>query len=147
MSFAQARVTDQNNWLGFADILPASQVQDPLFVELRDGTEIEISQFFEDRKTGGLDPLPLTVKMTLAEEVTFINKGAIIKELNKLEDNSYLIMDVSKTHYLDNDIVEILDDFKVKAEEKNINIKIISERGIIENPESYQQFFNKPKTA
>ncbi|MFD0977370.1 SulP family inorganic anion transporter [Salinimicrobium gaetbulicola] len=88
-----------------------------------------------------------TVKMTLAEEVTFINKGAIIKELNKLEDNSYLIMDVTKTHYLDNDIVEILDDFKVKAEEKNINIKIISERGIVENPESYQQFFNKPKTA
>lgn len=88
-----------------------------------------------------------TIKMTLAEEVTFINKGAIIKELNNLEENSYLIMDVTKTHYLDNDIVEILDDFKVKAEERNINIKIISERGIVENPESYQQFFNKPKTA
>lgn len=88
-----------------------------------------------------------TVKMTLAEEVTFINKGAIIKELNNLEENSYLIMDVTKTHYLDNDIVEILDDFKVKAQERNINIKIVSERGVIENPESYQQFFNKPKTA
>ncbi len=88
-----------------------------------------------------------TVKMTLAEEVTFINKGAIIKELNQLEENSYLIMDVSKTHYLDNDIIEILDDFKIKAEERNINIKIISERGEVENPESYQQFFRKPKTA
>ena len=39
-----------------------------------------------------------TVKMTLAEEVTFINKGAIIKELNKLKENSYLIMDVRKVH-------------------------------------------------
>lgn len=86
-----------------------------------------------------------TIKMTLAEEVTFINKGAIIKELNKLEENSYLVMDVSKTRYLDNDIVEILDDFKIKAEERNINIKIISERGIIENPESYQQFFQQEK--
>ena len=88
-----------------------------------------------------------TVKMTLAEEVTFINKGAIIKELNNLEKNSYLIMDVSKTRFLDNDIVEILDDFKIKAEERNIDIKIISERGEVENPESYQQFFDKPKPA
>lgn len=89
-----------------------------------------------------------TVKMTLAEEVTFINKGAIMKELNNLEENSYLVMDVTKTRYLDNDIVEILDDFKIKAEERNIDIKIISERGIVENPESYQQFFQqKKKTA
>ena len=85
------------------------------------------------------------VKMRLAEEVTFINKGAIIKELNKLEDNSFLIMDVSKTKYLDNDIIEILDDFRIKAEQKNINIKIISERGTVENPESYQQFFELDK--
>ena len=88
-----------------------------------------------------------TVKMTLAEEVTFINKGAIIKELNSLEENSYLIMDVSRTHYLDSDIIEILDDFRIKAEEKNITIKIISERGEVENPASYQQFFMNQKTA
>lgn len=87
------------------------------------------------------------VKMTLAEEVTFINKGAIIKELNKLEKDSYLIMDVTKSKYLDNDIIEILDDFKVKAEEKNINIKIISERGEVENPESYQGFFQQKKKS
>ncbi len=86
-----------------------------------------------------------TVKMTLAEEVTFINKGAIIKELNKLEKDSYLVMDVRKSKYLDNDIIEILDDFKVKAEEKNIDIKVISERGTVENPESYQQFFELEK--
>ncbi|MCB7482008.1 SulP family inorganic anion transporter [Christiangramia sediminis] len=85
------------------------------------------------------------VKMELAEEVTFINKGAILKELNKLEENSFLIMDVTKTRYLDSDIIEILDDFKIKAQEKNINIKIISERGIIENPDSYQQFFELDK--
>lgn len=86
-----------------------------------------------------------TVKMTLAEEVTFINKGAIIKELNKLDKNSHLVMDVRKSKYLDNDIIEILDDFKVKAEERNINIKVISERGTVENPESYQQFFELEK--
>lgn len=86
------------------------------------------------------------IKMTLAEEVTFINKGAILKELDRLPENSYLELDVRKTRYLDNDIVEILEDFSEKAKSKNINIKLISERGVVENPESYIKFFNlRPK--
>ncbi|MBJ2172954.1 SulP family inorganic anion transporter [Aureibaculum sp. A20] len=81
------------------------------------------------------------MKMTLAEEVTFFNKGAILKELDALPENSYLELDVRKTRYLDNDIVEILEDFAVKAKERNIDIKIISERGVVENPPSYIDFF------
>jgi MFS superfamily sulfate permease-like transporter len=85
--------------------------------------------------------------MTLAEEVTFFNKGAILKELDRLPENSYLELDVRKTRYLDNDIIEILEDFSIKAKERNINIKLISERRTIENPESFIEFFKlKPKT-
>lgn len=89
------------------------------------------------------------VKMTLAEEVTFFNKGAILKELDSLPENSYLELDVRKTRYLDNDIIEILEDFSTKAKNRNIDIKLISERGIVENPESYIAFFSldKPKSA
>ena len=86
--------------------------------------------------------------MTLAEEVTFFNKGAILKELDKLPENSYLELDVTKTRYLDNDIIEILEDFSTKAKNKNIDIKLISERGIVENPPSYIEFFKlRPKTS
>lgn len=81
------------------------------------------------------------IKMTLAEEVTFFNKGAILKELDSLPENSQLELDVRNTRYLDNDIIEILEDFSEKAKNKNINIKLISERGIAENPDSYIQFF------
>ncbi|CAM4086980.1 SulP family inorganic anion transporter [Gillisia limnaea] len=81
------------------------------------------------------------IKMTLAEEVTFFNKGAILKELESLPENSKLELDVRKTRYLDNDIIEILEDFAFKAKERHIDIKLISERGIIENPPSYIQFF------
>lgn len=88
------------------------------------------------------------IKMTLAEEVTFFNKGAILKELDGLPLNSYLELDVRKTRFLDNDIVEILDDFAFKAKERNITIKLISERGIVENPDSFIEFFKlRPKTA
>lgn len=86
------------------------------------------------------------IKMTLAEEVTFFNKGAILKELDKLPKDSYLELDVRKTTYLDHDIIEILEDFAIKAKERHIDIKLISERGIVKNPESYIDFFNnKPK--
>jgi len=86
------------------------------------------------------------VKMTLAEEVTFINKGAILKELEKIPSNSFLELDVRKTRYLDYDIIEILDDFAFKAKERNITVKLVSERGIVENPPSYIEFFTtRPK--
>ena len=81
------------------------------------------------------------IKMTLAEEVTFFNKGAILKELDALPENSYLELDVRKTRYLDNDIIEILEDFAFKASERNITINLISERGSVENPPSYIEFF------
>jgi MFS superfamily sulfate permease-like transporter len=86
-----------------------------------------------------------TVKMTLAEEVTFFNKGAILKELDNLPKNTMLEINVLKTRYLDNDIIEILEDFRTKAKERNINIKLVSERGIIENPTSFNEFFNNKK--
>jgi len=82
------------------------------------------------------------IKMTLAEEVTFFNKGAILKELDRLPFNSFLELDVTNTKYLDNDIIEILDDFIHKAESRNITIKLISQKGIVVNPESYFKFFN-----
>ncbi len=88
------------------------------------------------------------IKMTLAEEVTFFNKGAILKELESLPRDTFLELDVRKTRYLDNDIVEILEDFAFKAKERNIDIQLISERGIVENPDSFIQFFKlRPKTA
>lgn len=88
------------------------------------------------------------IKMTLAEEVTFFNKGAILRELDNLPIDTYLELDVRKTRYLDNDIIEILEDFAHKAKERNIDIKIISERGVVENPESFIEFFKlRPKSA
>ena len=81
-------------------------------------------------------------KITLAEEVTFFNKGAILKELDQLPEESYLDLDVRKTRYLDNDIIEILEDFSEKARNRNISINLISEKGTVDNPDSYIKFFN-----
>ncbi|MEO9890882.1 SulP family inorganic anion transporter [Aurantibacter sp.] len=87
------------------------------------------------------------IKMSLAEEVTFFNKGAILKELDSLPRDTYLELDILKTRYLDHDIIEILDDFSLKAKERNIDIKLVSKRGVVENPPSYIEFFEqRPKS-
>ena len=87
------------------------------------------------------------IKMALAEEVTFFNKGAILKELDSLPRDTYLEFDVTKTRYLDYDIIEILEDFAFKAKERNIDIKLISKRGVVENPPSFIEFFQlRPKS-
>jgi len=81
------------------------------------------------------------VKMTLAEEVTFINKGAILKELEHIDKDSALEIDVRKTRFLDYDIIEILEDFSLKAKNRSIDITLISERGTVKNPDSFIEFF------
>ncbi len=81
------------------------------------------------------------IKMQLAEEVTFLNKAAIQRELYALPENTYLTLDVTKTKALDLDILEILDDFSVTAERRNIHVKLVSERGTVDNPHSYREFF------
>ena len=81
------------------------------------------------------------IKMTFAEEVTFFNKASILNQLDEVPENSNLEIDVRPTKYLDYDIIEILEDFSTKAKNRNINIKLLSERGTVENPESFIEFF------
>ncbi len=91
------------------------------------------------------NPKSNTVKMTFAEELTFLNKATIQKELNNLSENTSLELDITKTTYLDYDIVEILEDFIIQARNKNINVHLISERGIVDNPVSFIEFLKLKK--
>lgn len=79
--------------------------------------------------------------INFAEEVTFINKGRIMKELGALEGNSFLELDFRKTKVLDYDILEYLDEFSTKAKNNNINIRLIAERETVDNPESFRKYF------
>ena len=76
------------------------------------------------------------VKMELAEEVTFINKAPISFELDSLPKEAELEIDLTKTKYLDNDIVEIINDFLENSEEKNISTRFITNKGTQENPKN-----------
>jgi MFS superfamily sulfate permease-like transporter len=92
-------------------------------------------------KTESAHPSHLT--MTLAEELSFLNKGAILKELSSLPEGTQLELDVRKTIRMNFDVLEILDDFASKAPEKNIQIKLITTKGIFENPTNFGQLFGQ----
>ena len=81
--------------------------------------------------------------MNFAEEVTFFNKGAIMRELDNIPENSLLEIDVRNTKSLDYDILEILDDYAKRAKKKNIKIHLKYENGEIDDPDSYEDLFKK----
>ncbi len=87
------------------------------------------------------------IEMTFAEEITFLNKASIQKELFSIPENSRLELDIRKTIFLDYDIVEILEDFVIQARNKNIFIHLKSERGVVDNPTSFIEFFKLKKQS
>jgi MFS superfamily sulfate permease-like transporter len=65
-----------------------------------------------------------SISMNLAEEVTFLNKGAILKELNLIPNGTHLTIDASESTYIDYDIIEILEGFRTHASERDILVDI-----------------------
>ena len=65
------------------------------------------------------------VRLRLSEEVTFLNRGAILRELSEIPDNSHVIIDKSNTVAISHDVLEILEDFVNSAESRNILVESI----------------------
>lgn len=72
-----------------------------------------------------------TIRIELSEEVTFLNKAAILNTLNEIPENSKVTIDASRTETIDHDVIEIFEDFKQNAAYKNIELTFIDleERG------------------
>ena len=54
---------------------------------------------------------------------------------------------MTKTKFLDNDIVEIIDDFLENSEEKKITTRLVSERGTTENPKNISEILQLEKAS
>lgn len=69
-----------------------------------------------------LDPNGNSYNLELAEEVSFLNKASIQKQLENIPNNSNLTIDGSKSKYIDFDVLEIIADFKEAALKKGIKV-------------------------
>ncbi|KAA3599782.1 MAG: SulP family inorganic anion transporter [Candidatus Scalindua sp. AMX11] len=65
------------------------------------------------------------IKISLSEDVTFLNKGAIISALAKIPNDTYLTIDLSRCYSIDYDVREAITDFIISADDRNINVKLI----------------------
>ncbi len=66
------------------------------------------------------------VKLTLAQEVSFLNKASIKETLEHLPANTNVIIDASQTEYIDFDVLDLIKDFNdTKAQDKNIKLSLI----------------------
>ena len=76
------------------------------------------------------------IRLELAEEITFLNKANIQRALNQIPAGSKVIIDGSRTITIDHDVLEIINDFKIQAELKNIDLEIINRlrKGLKEQP-------------
>jgi SulP family sulfate permease len=63
--------------------------------------------------------------ITLAEQVTFFNKASIINLLEKLPEQSKVVIDASGSTFVDHDILEVIADFKLHAGFKKIEVETI----------------------
>ena len=70
------------------------------------------------------------VQMRLSEEVTFLNKGAIMKELNRVPDGSVVQIDTSKCIVADYDVLEVIEDFKSNASNRGIEVRVIDDSAV-----------------
>ena len=65
------------------------------------------------------------IHLELAEDVTFINKASIQRTLSQIPDGADVIIDASKTINIDQDVIEIIEEFETSAQFRGIDLEII----------------------
>ncbi len=60
----------------------------------------------------------------LRKDVTFLNKAVIKKSLKEIPDNSFVIIDGTRSVFIDNDIIETINDFQKSATNRNITVEL-----------------------
>ncbi len=68
------------------------------------------------------------ITLTLSEDVTFLNKANIQRALQIIPNDSKVVIDASKSINIHHDVIEIIEEFKINAKERNIEVEIISRK-------------------
>jgi len=67
--------------------------------------------------------------LRLSEHVSFLNKANIQQTFEQLPDHSEVIIDATRSKYIDFDVFEIIENFKIEAKRKNIKLTVENLRG------------------
>ncbi len=77
------------------------------------------------------------IQLELSDEVSFLNKASIKDTLWSIKDDSKVMVDASRSSYIDDDVLEIIEDFRsTVAPERNIQLNIVGLKRKYELPDS-----------
>lgn len=65
------------------------------------------------------------IKIDLSEDVSFLNKAGFIKTFGLLPENSHVIIDATRTKDIHWDVLEVIEDFKINAKSRGINLELV----------------------
>jgi len=69
------------------------------------------------------------IKLELSDEVSFLNKASIKETLWSVPQHSKMIIDATRSTFIDNDVLEVIDDFQTTiAPDKKIQLNILGLR-------------------
>lgn len=90
-----------------------------IFIILRDHykNSHEIFHYEEDEKK--------KIHLTLADQVSFLNKGSILREFKNIPYGANVIIDFSRSKVIDNDVREAIQNFIDSAKSKKITVQCI----------------------
>ncbi len=78
------------------------------------------------------------IKITLAQEVSFLNKASIKDTLKNIPNGSKVIIDASQTQYIDFDVLDLITDFSnTAAADRQIDVSLVD----------FKNIYNIPKTV
>ncbi|WP_426491050.1 SulP family inorganic anion transporter [Hymenobacter sp. 102] len=73
-------------------------------------------------KPAAMQPGPIHLK--LSEQVTFLNKASIVKVLDELPDDTQVLIDGSDSSFIDYDVLEAIENFRLAAPERGIRLEL-----------------------
>jgi MFS superfamily sulfate permease-like transporter len=65
------------------------------------------------------------VRVRFAEQVSFLSRGAILRQLSEIPDGSHVVLDLSRTIAIDHDVLEIVQDLESSAETRDLVVERI----------------------
>ncbi len=65
------------------------------------------------------------VRITLAQQVTFLNKASVLKTLDSIPEASSVEIDASESAFIHQDVVEIIDNFAQSSKSKDIEVEVV----------------------
>ena len=81
------------------------------------------AQYFRETHIGN------KIIFRLSEHVSFLNKATLKQTLDQLSANSEVVIDATRSKYIDYDVFEVIRDFKKEAPLKNIQLTLQNVRG------------------